>query len=158
MAKLVVQGLVYPPILRVRDDILPHSPLGRSIVRDFRAHYKEAVRLLREDRELFAEVLEFLLAAVPFARALTGESPPLIVTPSGETLSTYTARQLRPGMVDWLSRLLERLRSAGSEALGSVIARYQRLLPQLTNLSSRDFLVAMHSPALLELVDSPAVA
>lgn len=155
-ARRVIRSLIYPPILRVRDEILPTSPLGKVIVRDFRRHYSEATDILRADPDLLGEVIDFLTAAVPFARSLTGDLPPEIIIPPGDTPSSYTARRLRPGLVDWMSQLLERIRSAAGEELGSTIERYQRLLPELTDLSPREFLVAMRRQALVEIVDTPS--
>lgn len=154
-ARLVVQTLLYPPILDVRDQILRRTPLGDVIVRDFERHYDEAVAILRSDPDLFSEVLHFLIALVPFARSLTGEDVSRRAVPLGETPATFTAERIRPGMVDWMSRVMERFRSSASESFASSLERYQQLLPRFEGLSPRETLVALQNRKFVASVEQP---
>jgi hypothetical protein len=154
LARSVIRALVYPPVLRVRDDVLPASPLGSLMVEDFDRHYQEAVSILRADRDLLAEVVEFMTAALPFVQALAGEEPNHCVTPHGGSLASYVAAQVRPGIVDWLSRIMERFRSQGSDELSATIETYRRILPALVGLSAGETLVALRDPQLLATATS----
>jgi hypothetical protein len=153
VARAVVRALIYPPLLRVRDEILPESPVGATIVRDFEQHYEEVVSILRQDRDLLTEVISFLTASLPFTRALSGEQCVYPVAPAGHTPSSYTAERLRPGMLDWTSRILERFRSAGGPELSEAVELYQRLLPELADLSPREVLMSFRKPVLFDLVN-----
>jgi hypothetical protein len=156
-ARSVIRGQIYPPILQVRDEVLPQSPIGTAIVKDFRQHYPEAVDIMRHDPDLLSEVISFLSAAVPLARALSGDVVIEPLTGVGYTPSSYTAERVRPGTLDWFSRLLDRFRDAAGEDLSKSIERYQRFLPELENLTPRETLTALHDPRLMEIIGAGRV-
>lgn len=150
IAKAAIRSLVYPPILQVRDDVLPRSRVGSSIVDDFSRHYDEAVNILSQDADLLNEVIDFLITNVPFARALTGEKVGASRPGDGWTPSAYIAERLRPGTVDWFSQILERFRGQASDALAASIDRYQRLVPMLADRTPIEILTQLRDPRLLE--------
>lgn len=155
-ARAVIRSMIYPPILSVRDHILPQSRTGRRIVEDFNRHYDEAVSILRANPDLLAEVVSYLTASVPFARALAGEHLTTPPVSRGHTPSSYTSERLRSGMLDWTSQVLDRFRAAAQPELAATVERYQRLLPGLEGLSPREFLTELRKPDLLEMLASPA--
>jgi len=154
IARSVVRAMIYPPILTVRDEVLPRTPVGRAIVEDFERHYAEAVSILRKDPDLLELVIDFLMTNVPFARALIGGRATGIGIDltGGWTPSTYVAARLRPGTVDSFSQILERFRSNASDELGADIAKYLELVPKLQDLTPRELLTEPRSRELTELV------
>jgi len=152
IARSVVQAMIYPPILMVRDEVRPRTPVGRVIVGDFERHYAEAVSILRKDPDLLELVIDFLMTNVPFARAMIGGKEPTVDVIGGWTPSTYVAARLRPGTVDSFSQILERFRSNASDELGVDIAEYLELVPKLLDLTPRELLTELRSRELTELV------
>jgi hypothetical protein len=152
VARSVVRAMIYPPILMVRDEVLPRTPVGRVIVGDFERHYAEAVEILRKDPDLLELVIDFLMTNVPFARAMLGGKETAIDITGGWTPSTYVAARLRHGTVDSFSQILERFRSNASDELAADIAKYLELVPKLANLTPRELLTELRSRELTELV------
>jgi hypothetical protein len=156
IARQLVASMVYPPIAHVLVDIFPSSPLGQAITRDLQRHHAEAVSIFKANPDLFQELQGFLQAMVPFAWAVAGVNPPDVIVPLGETVSTYTARRFRPGMADWLNRIFEGMKMACSEELAATVSAYQAILPEVTDLSPAEFLVALRSHTFSEAVDASA--
>jgi hypothetical protein len=152
VAKTAIRSLVYPPILQVRDEVLPRSRVGSVIVDDFSRHYDEAVNILSQDADLLNEVIDFLITNVPFARALTGEKVGAPGPGDGWTPSAYIAERLRPGTVDWFGQILERFRGHASDELVASIDHYQRLVPMLLDLTPIEILTQLRDSRLLEVM------
>jgi hypothetical protein len=150
IARDVIRSLVYPPILTVRDEVLPQSPVGRMIVDDFDRHYEESVSILRKDPDLLNEVINFMTANVALAQALIGQ--PYAHRPAtGWTPSTYISARLRPGTIDWFSQILERFRGQASEEFSASIRKYMELVPRLQDLTPTEILTEFRGKELLEV-------
>jgi hypothetical protein len=130
----LVGALVYPPLLRLRDEILPRSRLGRSILTEFNRHRPEAVEILKRDERLLNELIEFMMMVQPFVRAILGEDISRSAYPHGDTFYTYTARRVRPGMMTSLVHLMDRFAEQASDPFRHSLEAYGRLLPRFENL------------------------
>jgi hypothetical protein len=154
IAQRVIRAMIYPPILEVRDRIMPGSPVGDKIGEDFQRHYEEGVRILGDDKALLQDLVEFMILVVPFSRALTlanGESNSSLSsgTPS---VAEYTSSEFRPSIADMMVQLLERFRTVASPEFQDSIVRYQRLIPELVGLTPNEFRSALDNRQLLNIV------
>jgi hypothetical protein len=132
-ARQVIRSAIYPPILRVRDHVLPDTPAGAVIVRHFNRHYEEAVTILRDEPDLLTEVVGFMTEATAFARAMSGEQTVVRPSPGAsrrpETPSSYTAARVRPAMVDRFSQILDRFRAKCSAGIGLLYRQVPETIP-----------------------------
>lgn len=134
-ARELVDTVVWPPINKLRDEVLPDRQAGARMVQDFDRHFAEIVAIMGRDRGLILEVVRYSAAMAPYLRALAGQS-----VPADGSLSRHSSERLRPGMVEWTADILRRFSTSASPALKATIGRYAESLPSFQNLTPVELL------------------
>lgn len=137
-ARELVDSVVWPPINKLRDDVLPGRRAGARMVDDFDRHFDEIVTIMGRDRGLILEVVRYSAAMAPFLRAVAGQS-----VPADGSLTRHTSERLRPGMIEWTAQLLRRFATSASPDLKATIGRYAGALPAFQNLTPAELLRAL---------------
>jgi hypothetical protein len=134
-ARQMVEATVWPPVVKVRDAILPKRKGGGVMVADLDRHFDEILAIVRRDPKLLVEVIKFTSAMGPYLRAMAGQP-----NPADGSLAAYTSTRLRPGMIEWTADILRRFDAKASAGLKSTIKRYVAILPSLQNLTAAELL------------------
>ncbi|MBW9207543.1 hypothetical protein KV097_16515 [Mumia sp. zg.B17] len=153
--RILVSALLYPSLIRLREEVFPRSRLGRSILKEFERHYEEAVRILRSDEVLLSQLIEFMIMIQPWTRAILGEDASRSAYPYGDTLYTYNAQQLRPGVVAALKDLMTQFSERATPEFRQSLEVYGEILPQFEGVPAQDVVSEFRKA---ELVDSEHVS
>jgi hypothetical protein len=148
--RILVSTLLYPSLLRLRDEVFPRSRFGRSILTEFDRHYKEAVSILRSDQALLTELIEFMIMIQPLTRAILGEDASRSAYAFGDTLYTYNAQRLRPGVAAAVESLMTNFAERATDDFRRSLESYRRILPPFVGIASRDILSALRETELVD--------
>lgn len=139
-AILMVGTLMYPSMIRFRDDIMRRTPLGRQFIAFFDEFYEEAKVVARKDPGLVTEIVWLATYIAPFIQAMLGEKP---TASAVETPTSRMASEYRPATHRAFSSVVARLKKGGSKKFGKALDEAERLVARFVGMTPEDALREM---------------